>query len=264
MSLGRRELRDLERARALLEHPSFAARLVNVLGAPVEKGMERLPPALTARVQEATHVALERALDTAVRGLDRDPRRGPANLFHRAATGLSGAAGGAFGVGALLVELPVTTTLMLRSIADIARSQGEDLDELDVRLACLSVFALGGRSEADDATETGYFAVRAVLAQQVREAARVLTTRGLAEREAPALARLIAAVASRFGIVVSEKAAAQLVPVIGSVSGAAVNVVFTEHFQKIATGHFTVRRLERLHGAEAVREAYESLGERGR
>lgn len=260
MSLSPRDLRDLRRARELLEDPSFAARLVSIVGSPIEAGLDRLPTPVAMRVQEATQKALQAALEVAVRGIDRDPDRGPANLFHKAATGLSGAAGGAMGLAALAVELPITTTLMLRTIADIARSQGEGLDAVETRLACLSVFALGGRASSDDGTETGYFAVRAVLAQQVAEAARVVAARGLAETEAPALVRLLASIASRFGIVVSEKAAAQLVPVVGAVGGAAVNVVFTEHFQKVATGHFTVRRLERAHGAEVVRAAYDALG----
>lgn len=253
--------RDLARARELLEHPSFAARLVNVLGMPIEKGLAQLPPSFGDKVQRATHKALEAALDTALSSLDRDPARGPANLFHRALAGVSGAAGGTFGLSGLVFELPITTTVMLRTIADIARYEGENLTEVEAQLACLSVFALGGRSEQDDSTETGYFAVRAVLAQQVADAARVITTRGLAEREAPALLRLLTAIASRFGVVVSEKAAAELIPVIGAVGGAAVNIVFTEHFQKMATGHFTVRRLERQYGEAEVRAAYDALGE---
>ena len=263
MTLSARDRRDLERARELLEHPSFAARLVSVVGSPIEAGLDRLPTVVAERVQDATRKALQTSLDMAIRGLDRDSARGPANLFHRAATGLSGAAGGAMGWTALAVELPITTTIMLRSIADIARSQGEDLDHVEARLACLSVFALGGRSEADDGTDTGYFAVRAVLAKQVADAARTVTARGLTEAEAPALVRLLASIASRFGVVVSEKAAAQLVPVVGALGGAAVNLVFTEHFQKVATGHFTVRRLEREHGAEEVRRVYDSLGDHG-
>lgn len=259
MALSGRDREDLARARRLLEHPSFAARLVNVVGRPVEKGMAQLPPRFADRVNEATQQALSKALDVAVNSLEPGRASEPANVFHRAATGVMGAAGGSMGLGALVLELPVTTTLMLRSIADIARSEGEDLGVLETRLACLSVFALGGSSGSDDATETGYFAVRTVLAQQIAEAARALAARGLAEKEAPALVRLIAAIASRFGVVVSEKAAAQLVPLIGGIGGAAINVVFTEHFQKMATGHFTVRRLERAHGPDEVRAAYEAM-----
>jgi hypothetical protein len=48
-------------------------------------------------------------------------------------------------------------------------------------------------------------------------------------------------------------------PVLGALGGATVNAVFTDHFQSMARGHFVVRRLERLHGPETVRVAYETL-----
>jgi len=66
-------------------------------------------------------------------------------------------------------------------------------------------------------------------------------------------------VAARFSIPVSEKILAQAVPIVGAVGGAALNTLFIDHFQTVAHGHFTVRRLERLHGEIAVREAYERL-----
>jgi hypothetical protein len=40
----------------------------------------------------------------------------------------------------LPIELPVSTVIMLRSIADIARSEGEDLSD-PRRLPCVQVFA---------------------------------------------------------------------------------------------------------------------------
>ena len=46
----------------------------------------------------------------------------------------------------LPIELPVSTIIMLRSIADIARSEGEDLSDPESALSCVQVFALGGRS----------------------------------------------------------------------------------------------------------------------
>ena len=66
-------------------------------------------------------------------------------------------------------------------------------------------------------------------------------------------------IASRFGVVVSQKVAAQTVAVVGALGGAAVNLAFTEHFQDVARGHFTVRRLERVYGAEIVRAEYERI-----
>ena len=74
---------------------------------------------------------------------------------------------------------------------------------------------------------------------------------------APALLRLITLIASRFGIVVSQKTAAQMVPVLGAAGGALINTLFIGHYQDMARGHFIVRRLEKIHGSEPVRIAYE-------
>jgi hypothetical protein len=176
-----------------------------------------------------------------------------------AAAGLAGGVGGAFGLAALPIELPITTTIIMRSIADIARSQGEDLGDAAARLACLEVFALGGSSVEDDATESGYFAVRAALARAVSEAAKYVARRTAIEDGAPVIVRLLAQIAARFNTVVGEKIMAQGVPVVGALGGATINVLFIEHFQDMARGHFIVRRLERTHGAEEVRRKYEEI-----
>jgi hypothetical protein len=47
--------------------------------------------------------------------------------------------------------------------------------------------------------------------------------------------------------------------VIGALGGAAVNYAFIDHFQSVARGHFTVRRLERKYGKEVVFAAYERI-----
>ena len=79
------------------------------------------------------------------------------------------------------------------------------------------------------------------------------------------VARLISQIAARFGIVVSEKVAAQAAPILGAIGGAAVNAAFADHFQTLARGHFIVRRLERQHGAGVVAFEYQRLqGERVR
>jgi hypothetical protein len=165
--------------------------------------------------------------------------------------------GGAWGLYALPLELPVSTGIMLRSIAEIARSEGEDLSDAEARLACVTVFAFSGR-RTGEGTDVGYYAVRMALAQGLREAAAALGVRGLAAREAPAIVRVVTQIAERFGVTVSEKAAAQAAPLFGALGGAAVNSAFIDHYQRVAHGHFTVRRLERAYGPEAVREAYES------
>jgi hypothetical protein len=178
---------------------------------------------------------------------------------HKFAAATSGAVGGAFGLFALSVELPISTTIMLRSVADIAKSEGENIRHIETRLACLTVFAMGGRTASDDAAESGYFAARVAMAGAVSEASKFLAEKGMSKAGAPALIRLTSLIASRFGIVVSEKAAAQAIPIIGAASGALINTLFIEHFQNMARGHFIVRRLEKIHGAEPVRLAYLSV-----
>jgi hypothetical protein len=97
---------------------------------------------------------------------------------------------------------------MLRTIAEIARENGEDLSDPETRLACLEVFALGSRAERTTLASGGYFAVRAALAKSVTQAAKLAAAQGLADASAPALVRFMAQIASRFGVVVSQKVAA--------------------------------------------------------
>jgi hypothetical protein len=167
--------------------------------------------------------------------------------------------GGALGASAVLVELPVSTTIMLRSIARIAQSEGEDLSDPEVALACLQVFALGGRTGSDNFHESGYFAVRAAMARSVTRALQQVAGRGVIDEGSSAIARLLAQIGARFGAVVSQKLAAQAVPVLGAIGGAALNTAFVDHFQTIARGHFTVRRLERAYGKGTVRREYDRL-----
>jgi len=261
MTLPKSDLADLKRAKALLENPGLAAKLSSYVGSPVEKGMKMLPARVQKGVHKATEAALMKALDIAVRSLGQ-PGSGKVSRegLHKIAAAASGAAGGAFGLAALAWELPISTTVMMRSIADIAASEGENPRHLDTRLACLEVFALGsGRSDSDDATESGYFAARAALASAVSEAAKHLAQKGVAKSGAPALVRLISLIGARFGVVVSEKAAAQAVPVLGAAGGALINTIFIGHYQDMARGHFIVRRLEKTHGAAVVRVAYRNL-----
>src|ERR1700730_17210353 len=250
----------LAKAVRSLEHPSLAARLTNLVGKPVELIGYALPSFASKAIASATTKGLEAALKVALRTLPRSPRTG-SELLHRALATASGAAGGTFGLAALPVELPVSTVIMLRSIADIAQSEGEDLSDPESVLSCVEVFALGGRAGSADASESGYFAVRGMLAKTVTEAARFVAERGVIKEGAPILLKFVTQVAARFGLVVTQKVAAQALPVVGALGGAAVNYVFIEHFQEVARGHFTVRRLERLYGKDKIRTEYDQIAQ---
>ena len=256
MALSPSEIEELQAARKILENPGLAARISGLVGSPIEKGVAMLPGKWESLVNEAARRSIEKALEVALWTMDQSRPEPPSNRWHKLLVGTTGAAGGAFGLPALSIELPVSTTIMLRSIADIARSQGEDLTTVEARLQCVQVLALGGRSRDDDGAETAYFASRAAMARAVSDAAAYLSKKGVADKGAPVIVRLISQIAARFSLVVSEKVAAQAVPVVGAFGGALINTLFIDHFQNMGKGHFIVRRLERLHGPDAVRQAY--------
>ena len=251
-----KDLEDLTYAKILLENPSLTARLASVAGVPLEKGFALLPKEWTATVQKAVRAALFRALEVAVATMRPRRRKRSSEFLHKVMVGASGGVGGALGLPALVFELPISTTIMLRSIAEIARTEGHDVTSIETKLNCLEVFALGGRTDRDDAANSSYWAVRAALGRAVSEAASFFAEKSVLEKSAPAVGRLVSAIASRFGVVVSEELAAKAVPIVGAAGGSLVNVLFMDHFQNMARGHFTVKRLEKRYGVDAVREAY--------
>jgi hypothetical protein len=251
---------DRERIRQAaehLEHPSLAARLTSVVGTPIEVAVQLLPRAWYKRMHGLAEQAIGRAYGSAIESLRPEQAWLSHDGFYKTMAVGTGAMGGALGLFGLPFELPIITTLMLRSIADIARNTGEDLRDPDTRMACLEVFALGGRTEADDAAETGYYGLRLALAIPVTTAMYRLRQHGVAAQGGTALLNIIASVAPRFGITLSQKTAAQLVPAVGAAGGALVNLLFMQHFQDMAHHHFTLRALERKYGRDAVQAVYE-------
>jgi hypothetical protein len=248
----------LRKAVLALERPSLAMRMAGLVGKPVEFLGRMIP----LPVSEAASRTMQSALSTSLRVAlsSRLPAaRDKGGRWHKVLVAISGAIGGNFGLPALAVELPISTTILMHAITDIARREGEDLSTPEAALACLEVFAFGSQSDADQYRDAGYLAVRTALARTMTEAARYLGERGLVEEGAPLLVRLIAQIASRFGIAVSQKLAAQAVPVLGALAGATINAAFMQHFQSMARGHFTVRRLERSYGRDMIAAAYREI-----
>lgn len=252
------DLEELERAKWLLENPGLAAKFTQFLGTPIEKGFEMFPKRWKDKVGEITHSALSRAVGTALFTLNDSPHRQASNLWHKIAAGTTGGISGFFGLTALALELPISTTIMLRSIADIARSEGESVTSTATKMACIEVFAFGGSRSGDDPYDSAYFVARSTLASSVANAAEYIAEKGVVEGS-PTLLRLILQISDRFSVQVSEKALSQALPAIGAAGGAIINTLFIDHFQDIARGHFIVRRLERKYGTKMVQSAYEIL-----
>jgi hypothetical protein len=253
---------DIEKLRAsvdLLDNRSFATKLTSAVGGVIERGVALLPSPVHEGLTKIIAGSLSTALSGALFTMDKRAEGDSWDWFHKAIVTATGAAGGATGLAGAAVELPISTAIMLRSIAEIARSHGEDLRSNEVQLSCLQVFALGSPNPQDDAAETGYWFVRAALSEAVKDALRYASAQGAASASAPWFVIAIHKVAERFGFAVSQKLAAQAVPVLGGIMGAVVNYAFIDHFQDTARGHFTIRALERKYGQDAVRECFERI-----
>lgn len=250
------DLIALEHAARNLESMNLTTRMSQLIGVPLEIAMAALPGHWSTIVSRLTKIALKKALDGALFSLQPKPA---SKRAHKMLAGLSGALGGSFGIAALAIELPISATIMLRSIAEIARDEGENLEELDSKMACLTVFALSGGSSESESADTSYYAMRSFLTKALSDTTNHIAVHGLSKESAPALVRLIAAISTRFSIPISEKLAAQAIPAIGLIGGASINLLFISHYQKMAKAHFTVRRLERTYGEEKVKQAYTKI-----
>ena len=162
-TIPEQDLKELQVAKNLLENPGVAAKATNFIGTPIEKGLALLPANWNARIGEITQAALLKASDAAIFTMKDIPGEESSNIWHKLGVAVTGGVGGFFGIAAMAVELPISTSIMLRSIADVARSEGESIAAIETKLACLEVFALGGNSKSDDSSDSGYYAVRAAL-----------------------------------------------------------------------------------------------------
>jgi hypothetical protein len=244
-----------------LEHPSLAARLSNVVGTPIDLAIQLLPKPWYRRFHKTAEAAIAKALETAVSSMRREKCNSAHENYYKTLVAGSGAIGGLFGLPGLLLELPISTTLIIRGIAEIARDEGEDVHSTETQLACIEVFALGGTAESDDAAESGYYGIRFALSTYMTAAVSHVAAQGFKADGGPVMIQLISAIASRFGVAISQRAAIQIMPVVSAVSAATVNTIFMQHFQDMARAHFTVRRLERKYGEAFVRAGYETLRE---
>lgn len=208
---------------------SLGMQVVTMVGGRVENLIEKLPFDVRTNLEGATRRALEVAFSAAARSRGRLPDT--SDWLNTAVATAMGAAGGAGGLPTAIAELPVTTTVLLRAIQGIAAEYGFDPSDEDVRLDCLQVFAASGPLERDDGADIAFLAARMSLT-------------------GASIGGLIARIAPRLGVVLGQKLAAQTVPVLGAVAGAAVNFAFTSYYQQMAHVYFGLRRLSRDTGVD--------------
>ena len=234
---------ELGRAMAgLKDRGGLVVRLADLAGGALGRTMHLggrtfgMVPGARSAMQGVVEAALKRAFDIAVLRLGAQGEAGRSKQLAGPLVLLSGAVGGFVGMGGFVPDATVTSLAIMREIARIAQEEGEILDDPETRVACLQVFALQAGSRDDPEADLSYFSARMML-------------------QGRPVAALLGDVAGHFGLTLSKKFALQAVPVIGAIAGASLNAAFLNHFRNLARAHFTVRRLERAFGAEAVRRA---------
>ena len=227
------EIEALARRHARAGGPAIA--VMTRLGGSLERSLAALPAGVRSRVGEITERALRASwtlADAGGRALPQAGRRGS-----MVAAVASGAAGGAGGLATSLAELPVTVTVILHAIRAEAVAAGYDPADPAIRAECLKVFAAGSPVAADDGVDTSFLSAR-------------LTLTG------PALQQLIQRVAPRLATALSQKLAAQAVPVLGAAAGAALNAAYLRYYRELAAIRFALLRLSERHGVEPVLLAF--------
>jgi hypothetical protein len=150
LELSASDLRDLRVAKSKLETRDLVAAVADVVGKPTQALLKRLPKRWHAMIGKATQAALFKGLGFVILTLGNTRPQASRDRLHKMLATTSGMIGGAAGITSSLIELPVSTCLVLRSIADIARSEGHDITRLETKLACLEVLALSGQSANDE------------------------------------------------------------------------------------------------------------------
>lgn len=212
-------------------------KAINFVGNQVEDGMKLLPEGFRKQVDNIAKAALEQSFNVA-----KASRGGPlgkvsSSRSHKLAAAVSGAVGGFGGLPTALAEIPVTTTVIFRSVLSIAAEYGEDPESEVTRMECLRVFGAGNIGADDDGVDTAFFGAR-------------LSISG------PAVHGLINKVAPKFGAVITQKLASQAVPVIGAAAGAGTNLAFVSYYTELAHVHFALRQLARLYDDQQVIEEF--------
>jgi hypothetical protein len=266
----------IQEAASFLEKPSALVKATDWLGKPLDKLQNCLPEPLQQLVKQALNHALKSALQAAIKTLpttltsqarswdDAHELTRRIAWRHTAAVTTTGAIGGVLGTAALLVELPLTTSLILRSISSMAQEWGHDLRQPDVQLQCLYVFTLGSpKTNADDEMDAAYISARLAYHGLIRELASFISTHSLKDvlltlekGSLPALVKFASLFVPALERTLLRGALSKGIPVISAVGSAALNAGFCQYFTRAARYHFGLMHLEAIHGAEAVHDHY--------
>jgi len=267
------DLEVIKSAKHAMENLGWAIKGVNKVGNTLESGSKYIPNWALSFIQKSTEKILLGILKANLLTISKNKKfKKPSKKTYKAIVTGSGIVGGLLGsttgIGTVVFvsEMTITTKFLMRTILDIARSEGEDIYSLEGQMQCLEVFAIGGQSKDDDGVETSYYVTRAALSASLKSvtASRIkyainTAAKGVSAMGSNAVTKFITQIAARFSVLFTEKFVAQAIPIAGAIGGGTINLVFVNHFQKMATAHFTLRRLERKYGQDMVMNTYNEI-----
>lgn len=204
-------------------------QILNLVGGQAESLLDRLPEPIKARLGEATEQALQVAVSAAQHSRSVVPDQ--KSWLNTAASTAMGAVGGMGGLPTALAELPVTTTVLFRAIQGVAAEYGYDASQPAIQAECLHVFSSAGPLADDDGADMGFLSARVTLTGA--------SVHSIAARIAP-----------RLSAALGQKLAAQTVPIMGAVAGAATNFAYSSYYQEMAHVHFALKQAADRHGVE--------------
>ncbi|MFK7832194.1 MAG: EcsC family protein [Winogradskyella sp.] len=272
-SITPEDLEALKKAKFTMHNLGWAIRNVNKIGNTVETGTKYVPEKVLLKIQSITQTVLLNIIKANLLTIQKNKTfKKPSKNTYKSIVTSTGALSGffgsttGFGTAIFASEVTLTTKFLMRTIMDIARSEGEDIYILEGQMACLEVFAFGGGSENDDGMETSYYSTRIGLNSALNQMSATgikmsldSLVKGASALGTTAVGNFISTIATRLSLLISEKFLAQAVPVVGAIGGGSLNYVFVDHFQNMATAHFTMRRLERKYGSSQIKLAYDTI-----
>jgi len=154
----------------------------------------------------------------------------------------------------MLADVTTSLTLLSRHTCRVATTYGYSSKNPENLPHILAAMA-----PQTETTDEGYLAMKGAVVTSIRESSRfvsrtagMLIDRHLLESEAPQMVRLIAFVADRLGVVVTEKELGLLIPIAGAVLNSSINLSFQQIGHRTAKDYFRRLILEDRYGEDLV------------
>lgn len=159
--------------------------------------------------------------------------------------------GKSLGIRPILAEIRASTDTTIRSIFSAAQSEGFEMRNDRVQAECLKVFGLVHALSKDNEYPRDYYYMRAALDESTGTLEQ--------ERGVNLLAQVLSVVTPRYTELMTAKVEGKYFVECSNRATRMFYGDFYRLFDRIARGHFMVKRLESKYGADIVRSAFDDI-----